>query len=405
MKYTRTLVFLMILIFYPAIVIAGNHSIKNIYVDGNNRIEDKTIISYSGLEIGDNYEQTYIDSALKSLYQTDLFSDVEIKYEDSDLIISVKENYILNQVVFEGNRALDDKNLSSVVDLNPRGTYSKKKVQENIEKIISAYRAAGRFSVIVEPKLITLDYNRIDLVFEIDEGPVTKITDINFIGNKNYSDRALRGEIESRRSNWIDAIFGTGKSYDNDLMEYDKQLLKRFYKTKGYVNFSVKNAIAELNQDTGNFIITFSVDEGDRHSFGEINIDNRLDEIPLDLIAGNITTLRDQVYNEEEIESSTSNIVDILRELGYPFVTVTVDEVIDDNNNTVSLIYNLQNGPRSYIERIEIYGNQRTYDYVIRGELKVAEGEPLNQTYINQSIRNLQNLTSEQLSVADYKPL
>ena len=206
MKYTRTLVFLMILIFYPAIVIAGNHSIKNIYVDGNNRIEDKTIISYSGLEIGDNYEQTYIDSALKSLYQTDLFSDVEIKYEDSDLIISVKENYILNQVVFEGNRALDDKNLSSVVDLNPRGTYSKKKVQENIEKIISAYRAAGRFSVIVEPKLITLDYNRIDLVFEIDEGPVTKITDINFIGNKNYSDRALRGEIQSRRSNWIDLV-------------------------------------------------------------------------------------------------------------------------------------------------------------------------------------------------------
>ena len=183
-------------------------------------------------------------------------------------------------VAFEGNIALSDQDLSNVAKLTARSTFSRIRLEEDIANIISAYRSAGRFSVLVDPKIIKLEYNRINLVFEIKEGPTTKITDINFIGNQSYTDRALRSVIQSKRSNWIDSIWGTGKSYDNDLMEYDKELLRQFYRNNGYVNFKVTNSIAEFNSDSGNFIITFTIDEGKRYKYGDIELSNSIKELP-----------------------------------------------------------------------------------------------------------------------------
>ena len=191
----------------------------------SNRIDGDTILNYAKLSVGSAYNQAEVDEALRDLYETELFSDVQINYDDSRIVITVQENFLINQVAFEGNKAINDDSLRDLVSLKARSTFSKNKLEEDISTIISSYRSAGRYSVVVEPKIIKLDFNRIDLVYEINEGSITKITDINFIGNQNYSDRVLRSEISTSRSTWIDKIWGTGRSYDNAIMEYDKELL------------------------------------------------------------------------------------------------------------------------------------------------------------------------------------
>ena len=371
---------------------ADDHLISRIDVTGNNRIDGDTILNYAKLSVGSAYNQAEVDEALRDLYETELFSDVQINYDDSRIVITVQENFLINQVAFEGNKAINDDSLRDLVSLKARSTFSKNKLEEDISTIISSYRSAGRYSVVVEPKIIKLDFNRIDLVYEINEGSITKITDINFIGNQSYSDRVLRSVISTSRSNWIDKIWGTGRSYDNAIMEYDKELLAQFYRNNGYINFNVLNAIGELNNSTGNFVITFTVDEGDRYFFGDVSILNQLDETYTSLVAGLITTNVDNYYDESEINLNKTNLVDFMKANGFPFATVDVIEEINENTKKVNLTYILENGPPIYVERIEISGNQRTYDYVIRRELKISEGDALNQTYLNQSMRNLRGL-------------
>tara|TARA_B100000925_G_scaffold280787_1_gene251853 strand:+ start:58 stop:2349 length:2292 start_codon:yes stop_codon:yes gene_type:complete len=371
---------------------ANNHLISRIDVTGNNRIDENTILNYAKLSVGSAYNQAEVDEALRDLYETELFSDVQINYDNSRLVITVQENFLINQVAFEGNKAINDDSLRDLVSLNARSTFSKNKLEEDISTIISSYRSAGRYSVIVEPKIIKLDFNRIDLVYEINEGSITKITDINFIGNKSYSDRVLRSVISTSRSSWIDKIWGTGRSYDNAIMEYDKELLSQFYRDNGYINFNVTNAIGELNNSSGNFVITFTVVEGDRYQFGDVSISNQLDDAYTSSVASLITTNVNNYYDESEINLNKTNLVDFMKANGNPFATVDVIEEINDNTKTVNLTYILENGPPLYVERIEISGNQRTYDYVIRRELKISEGDALNQTYLNESMRNLRGL-------------
>lgn len=378
--------------FDSPVVHADNHVVKQIVVNGNNRIDTATVINYSGLATGDVYEELKVDNSLKKLYETELFSNIEIGYQNSILTINVEENYLINQVAFEGNKQIDDQSLEAIVALKSRSTFSKRKLEEDITLIINAYRAAGRYSIFVDPKIIKLDYNRINLVYEINEGNTTKITNINFIGNENFSDRNLRNTIATKRSNFVDGIFGTGKSYDNLLMDYDKELLKQFYRNNGYVNFKVLSSVAELNRQDDTFLITFTVQEGKRYKFGDVNITNQVNSNPLSQIIDKIETIEGEVYSEKKIYNSNLNIVDYLRSNGYPFVQVNAIEKLNEIDQTIEINYIISNGPQIYIERIDIQGNQRTYDYVIRRELAIAEGDPLNQSYINKSLRNLRNL-------------
>jgi len=379
-----------------SIVHADNHIINKVYVEGNNRIDSETIINYSGISIGDSYEESFADASLKKLYETELFSNVEIKYNNSILTIEVLENYLINQVAFEGNKKLDDQSLETVTNLKPRSTFSNRKLEEDISSIINSYRAAGRYSVYVEPKIIKLDFNRINLVYEIDEGNVTSISDINFIGNINFSDRKLRNAIATKRSTFIDRIWGTGRSYDNLIMEYDKELLREFYRNNGYVNFKIINSVAELDGSNDSFIMTFTVEEGERYNFGSINITDEIaDEInygDLNEISNEIKTLMGGVYSEGLVQDFSLKIVDSLRSNGLPFVQVGVVENLNDIEKKIDINYVLTDGPRVYIERIDISGNQRTYDYVIRRELVLSEGDPLNQRYIDKSVKNIRNL-------------
>jgi outer membrane protein insertion porin family len=374
------------------LVQANNHIIKKIEVNGNNRIDAETVINYSEILLGDTYNEIQVDNSLKNLYETELFSNVEIKYSNSILTIEVVENYLINQVAFEGNKKLDDQSLAAVTSLKGRSTFSTRKLEEDIASIINSYRAAGRYSVFVEPKIIKLDFNRINLVYEINEGNVTRITDINFIGNANYSDRKLRNAIASKRSTLIDSIWGTGRSYDNLIMEYDRELLNQFYRNNGYVNFRVINSIAELDSNNDSFIMTFTVEEGERYNFGSINIINEINYSELNQIHNEIKTKAGDVYSEKLIQTSSLQIVNHLRNNGLPFVQVNVIEKFNEANNTIDINYVLSNGPQLYIERIDIIGNQRTFDYVIRRELALSEGDPLNQEYISKSIRNIRNL-------------
>ena len=378
--------------FDSSIVHAEDHIINKIFVEGNNRIDAETVINYSGILLGDSYNETQVDASLKKLYETDLFSNVEIKYSNSILTIEVSENYLINQVAFEGNKKLDDQSLESITSLKPRSTFSNKKLEEDISRIINSYRAAGRYSVYVEPKVIKLDFNRINLIYEINEGNVTKIKDINFIGNTNFSERKLRNAIASKRSTLIDGIWGTGRSYDNLIMEYDKELLEQFYRNNGYVNFKVINSVAELDGKKDSFIITFTVEEGERYNFGSINITNEINYSELNKISDNIKTNTGNVYSEKAIQTSNLQIVDYLRNNGLPFVQVNAIEKFNNIDKTIDINYVLSSGPRVYVERIDISGNQRTFDNVIRRELVISEGDPLNQEYINKSIRNIRNL-------------
>ena len=190
--YNSVLIAFFAFFIYAAEANATNHQISRVDVTGNNRIDDNTILNYAKLSVGSVYNQARVDEALRALYKTELFSDVQINYDNSRLVISVEENFLINQVAFEGNKAINDDSLRDLVSLKARSTFSKNKLEEDISTIISSYRSAGRYSVVVEPKIIKLDFNRIDLIYEIKEGSITKITDINFIGNKKYSDRALR---------------------------------------------------------------------------------------------------------------------------------------------------------------------------------------------------------------------
>lgn len=371
---------------------ASNHIIKTLEVVGNNRIDDATIINYSGISAGDLYSADIIDESLKKLYETQLFSDVIIKYEYSNLLIEVKENFLINQVAFEGNKALDDESLESITELKSRSTFSNEKLEQDIATIINAYRSAGRYSVFVEPKVIKLDFNRVNLIFEINEGGVTKITDINFIGNLNYSDRNLRNAIATKRSTFIDKIWGTGKSYDNAIMEYDKELLKQFYRNNGYVNFKVLSSVAELNAQNDRFLITFTVQEGERFNFGDISITDQMNANPIDQITKVLKTVENDVYSEKKVENSALAVVDYMRENGQPFAQINTIEKVNVAEKTIDINYVISNGPSLYIERIDVTGNQRTFDYVIREQLVISEGDAYNQSYLNKSIRNIRNL-------------
>ena len=385
-------IFLAFLSYSPSKSFADQHIISDIQVIGNNRVESNTIISYSDINVNDIYTTILADESLRSLYETNLFSNVKIEYLNTILTIIVKENYVINRIAFEGNKAIDDDTLAALVSIKARSTYSRKKIQDNIEKIISSYRASGLFSISIDPKIIILDYNRIDLIFEITEGPTTKISNINFIGNKSYSDKALTAVLATRKSNFIDRILGTGRSYDNDIMSYDKELLKRFYNSNGYVNFEVKNAVAELDKGAENFFITFTINEGEKYKFGEVKIQNNINGLPMSPLAQVITTISGDKYSSSEIDTSIQMTTDKLGELGYAFVDVQPNIVQNEDSKTIDITYNIFDGPRIYVERIDIFGNQRTYDYVVRREMEISEGDALNKTYLEGSRRNLNSL-------------
>jgi outer membrane protein assembly complex, YaeT protein len=371
--------------------VVGGGTIESIRIEGTQRIENETVLSYFGIRTGDVFDPERIDTGLKKLFATGLFKDVAIRREGNTLVINVVENPIINRIAFEGNRRIKDEDLQAELQLRPRIVFTQTRVQGDVQRILEVYRRSGRFAATVEPKIIPLEQNRVDLVFEINEGPLTGVKAIEFIGNKVFSDGDLKDVITTTESRWW-RFLSTTDNYDPDRLAADQDLLRRFYLSEGYADFRVLSAVAELAPEGDGFVITITLEEGERYKFGEQNVETTLKNLDPEKLKKELTTEAGNWYDASEIDKTTSRLSDLVGELGYAFVDVRPKTVVDRQNNTIAITYEIREGPRVYVERIDIHGNLRTRDKVIRREFRVVEGDAFNTSKIRRSRQRLENL-------------
>ncbi len=369
----------------------ADSSIREIRVDGNRRVEPETVRSYLRFNIGDHYDPGRVDQSIKSLFATGLFSDVRIDREGAGVLVTVVENPVINQVAFEGNMEVDKETLRNEVQLKQRAVYTRARVQADVQRILDVYRRQGRFAARVDPKIIELDKNRVNLVFEIDEGGATKVKAINFIGNRVFSDSQLRDIITTSQSGLFDFLKGTN-IYDPDRLALDKELLRQYYMKNGYADVRVVSAGAELDRDGSGFFITFVLDEGELFNFGTIDIQSSLANVDPKSLRGELLTVSGQLFNQSEMDKTVERLTLVISEQGYAFARVRPRAARDPSGRAINVTYLIDEGPRVYIERINIIGNQRTRDYVIRREFRLAEGDAYNPLMVDKAKKRLQTL-------------
>lgn len=382
--------------------------ITGIQVEGNQRVEAGTVRSYLGLKEGSPFAPAAMDKGLKSLFSTGFFSDVKLYREGGTLIVRVVENPVINRVSFEGNNRIDTGDLEKEIELKARSIYTKAKVQSDVKRLLDIYRRSGRYTATVVPKLVPLDQNRADIVYEITEGPVARVEKISFIGNNIFSTSELQAVIRTAEERWWRFLNDNDK-YDADRTEFDKELLRRFYTSQGYADFQVKSAHAELAPDKDSFYLTYVIDEGPKYVLSSVDVDSSLKGEEVPDFKGIITTRTGQDYNATRVEESVENMTKELGNRGYAFVDIAPKLKRDKDKNTIDLVYQIKPGPRVYVERINITGNMRTLDEVIRREFRLAEGDPYNAAKLARTEQRLKNLgfferveiTNEQGSAPD----
>lgn len=366
--------------------------VKQIEVDGLQRVEKATVLSYLNIKQNSQVSQDALDTSFKRLYETGLFSDINFDTSAKNVLkISVKENPVIGKRAFDGNDKIDDKILEKEVQLGPRSVYDKAKVQQDVQRILDVYRKTGRYSVTVEPKIIERDENRVDLIYEIDEGASAKIDKINFLGNTHYTSSDLQDEIMSKESRWF-RIFSSSENYDAEKMEYDKELLRRFYTDHGYADFAVKSAVAELSDDKKSFILTYTLDEGPRYEVGNISVKSEIEGVDTEELMDDVELSEGDWYKGSAVEKTVSEMTTTLNKKGFAFVDVEPEFIRDAENGKLDIVFNVLESDRIFIDRINITGNDRTLDEVIRREFRVAEGDALNFSKIRDSRRNIENL-------------
>lgn len=366
-------------------------AITEIRVVGTKRIDPSTVNSYLQIQPGDTYDAARIDASLKSLFNTGLFADVTLRREGSALIIQVVENPIINRIAFEGNQRLADEVLDAEVSLRPRVVYTRTKVQSDVKRLLDIYRRSGRFGATVEPKVIQLAENRVDMVFEIDEGPSTGIRAINFIGNRQFSDSTLRDTIQTDESAFW-RFLTSDDTYDPDRLSFDRELLRRFYLSEGHADFRVVSAIAELTEDREDFVITFTIEEGPEYSFGKVGVTSRMRDVETAELESLIVGVEGEQYNADEVEETVQALTDTLGARGFAFVDVRPRVNRDRELRSLDISYEISEGPRVFVERIDITGNVRTLDEVIRREFTIAEGDAFNTARLRATRQRLNNL-------------
>jgi outer membrane protein insertion porin family len=373
----------------PGEVLAQAGAIREIRVVGNRRVEPETVRSYLQFTVGDPYDAGKVDGSLRALFGTGLFADVRIDREGGAVIITVIENPVVNQVAFEGNSEVDNQTLQNEVQLKPRAIYTRARALADVQRILDVYRRQGRYAASVEPKLIELEQNRVNVVFEINEGKATKVKSINFIGNKAFSDSQLRDIISTTPSGWFDFLKGTNV-YDPDRLNLDRELLRQYYIKNGYADARVVAANAELDRDGSGFFITFTVDEGELYTFGEVLIESSLPEVRAESLQGEVLTKPGTYYNGADIDKTAERLTLEVAEMGFAFARVRPQVDRDPVARQIRLKYVIDEGPRIYIERINITGNVRTKDFVIRREFRLAEGDAFNPLLVDKAKKRLQ---------------
>ena len=370
----------------PAVqaVAQTQETIRQIRIEGNQRIEDRTVQSYLLVSPGDAFDPSRIELSLKTLFATGLFADASFEKAGQDLVVRVVENPIINRVLFEGNKALDDDKFREEIQAAPRGIFTAARVQADVQRILELYRQSGRFSATVEPQYKPLDQNRVDLVFVITEGPVTGVRAINFIGNDAFSDRRLRSEVVTKQSRWW-RFFSSNDNYDPGRLEYDRELLRQFYQNRGYYDFRVISAVADLTPDREDFYITYTIEEGEQYTFGEVQVETALDKLSSEGLLRAVGFRDGDLFRGDQIEDTIDTLTYAAGIAGYAFVDITPRLEADPVTRKVNVTFAIDEGPRVYIERINIVGNTSTLDRVIRRELRVAEGDAFNRVLLDRS--------------------
>ncbi|MCU0985422.1 MAG: outer membrane protein assembly factor BamA [Acetobacteraceae bacterium] len=370
---------------------AAGGIVRSVRIEGAQRIEPATVQSYMVIAAGDRFETDNMDRSIKTLYATGLFADVTMRREGDTLVVAVRENPIVNRVAFEGNRHLGDDVLRGEIQTRPRAVFTRTLAMTDRQRLLDVYARRGRYAASIEPKIIELDQNRVDVVFEIVEGQSTLIRRINFVGNRNFSDSELRDVVSSRESAWW-RFLSTADQYDPERLGFDRELLRRFYLRNGYADVEIKGAVAELSADRSTFFLTFTIEEGERYRVGKAEVESRVRNLTAESLAGEITFKPGDWYAADEIEASVNALELAVQNAGYAFVEIRPRFQRNRDTLTVDVTFEVVEGPRVYVERIDIVGNVRTKDKVVRREVRIAEGDAYNAARVNRSRQRIQDL-------------
>lgn len=365
--------------------------IGRILVEGNQRIEARTVLSYMLVRPGDAYDAERIDLSFKALFGTGLFANVEILWRGNDLVVRVVENPIINRIVIEGNNVVTSETLEDEIEAEPRQTFTRSRVEQDVQRILELYRRRGRFAATVTPQYRPLPQNRADLIFVIEEGPATGVQAINFLGNEEFTDSRLRRAIATRQSRWW-RFFERRDNYNPGQIEFDREELRKFYADQGYYDFRTVSAVAELTPDRRDFYITFTVEEGEQYNFGEIKVETELEKLSGERLALILPMQTGQLFKASSIESAQDTITFAAGSAGYANVDVQPNIVRNPETKTIDITFEVDEGPRVYVERIDIQGNTQTLDRVIRREIRVAEGDSFNRVLLDNARNRIRAL-------------
>lgn len=366
--------------------------IRSIKVTGNQRLEAETVLSYIKLRVGEIYTREAGDTALKALFATELFADVTIRDENAgDIVVAVRENPVVNRIVLEGNKRLKSDKIMPEIKLSAREIFTRSKVRADVGRIIELYRRQGRYAATVEPQMVLLDQNRVDVVFEIHEGEKSKVRRINIIGNEHFSDSQIKAQMATKEATFTHFL-SSGTSYDPDRLAYDQQKLRQFYLTQGYADFRVVSAVAELTPDKKDFIVTYVVEEGKRYKFGKINVESDIRDLKPALLQPLIRVKPGDWYNAKTVEDTVDSMTETAGLLGYAFANIEPNFNRDGNKLTMGVTFHVNQSPRVYVERIDINGNTLTQDKVVRREFRLAEGDAFNGYQVKRSRDRIRSL-------------
>jgi len=368
-------------------------TIHTVTVHGNQRLEPDTVRAYANLYPGQTYTRETLDAAIKALYATGLFADATITgTETGDLVINVRENPVINRIVLEGNKKLKDDKITPEIKLAPRQIFTRSAVRSDVERILELYRRQGRFAARVDPKIVQLDQNRVDVVFEIHEGDLAKVRAINILGNKAFPDGRLRKEMYTRQAGGVLGFLKSNDTYDPDRLAADQQKLRAFYLTQGYADFRVVQALAELTPDRRDFVITYVVEEGPRYHFGTVEADSALRDFPNKTVLQLAKIHPGAWFNAKQVEDAVTSLNEAAGSLGYAFADINPAYNRDAEKKVMNLTIKVGQTPRVYVERIDVTGNTTTRDKVIRREFRLNEGDAFNAQKVKRSQDRIKSL-------------
>lgn len=374
-----------------ASVPADAATVSRVVVEGNTRVDDETVRAYVTIKPGQSYGPADVDESIDVLFATGLFENVTITQQGGTLVVRVVENAVINRVNFEGNRRVSDEILQGTVQSRSRSIFSRNQVQSDVQRILDLYRSRGSYLASVEPKVIDRGQNRVDLIFDINEGAKTSVGRITFIGNRAFSDGRLRDVISTKESGIL-GFLRTTDTYDPARLQRDQETLRKYYFDRGFADFRILSASADYDRERNEFFITFTLDEGERYNFGEVRVDTTLADLNPDQLRRQVKSRPGRRYSASKIEDSLEDLTLAANRDGYPFADVVPSGERNFETNTIDVVYRIDQGVQAYVERIEISGNTTTRDYVIRREFDIAEGDAYNRVLIDRAERRLNNL-------------